>query len=77
MTNVVQLHALCVEDFPREGIVVRVARLDCETFEVELFRKVPKHPRDERYIVRNRTHFVGGQRLARSLNEVRNIIRRA
>lgn len=74
MSNVIQLHALEESHVPDAPGSVRVARPDCETFEVTRYR----HPGNRTsYNVGNRTHFFGGWKYARDLAQVRDIIRRA
>lgn len=80
MTNVVQLRDFGIEHIP-DARTVRVARLDCEVFEVTRRRTAlaAEHPGSFfEYAVYNRTHFPpSGYRYARTLAEVRDIIRRA
>ncbi len=68
MRPLIPAYNLEAADFP-EGVPVRVVRLDCETFEVEFMR-------DGVYIIRNRTHFVGGSTVVRTVEAVEDRILR-
>ena len=74
----VMLSAFSIRVIP-DARTVRVVRdSDCEGFEVQRVRKGEADPRRTYYYtVYNRTHFIGGFRIARDLDEVRRVIRNA